>query len=70
MHFPDIIYRNNNYMENLHATDNNENKNIIFMQQCYIPKHYIFYKISYNTLTTYFYNLDNDFHVMEMMFHK
>ena len=29
MDFPDIIYRNNNYVENLHATDNNENKNII-----------------------------------------
>ena len=38
MDFPDIIYRDNNYMENLHATGNNENKNIIFMQQFYIPK--------------------------------
>ena len=26
MDFPDIIYRNNNYAENLHATGNNENK--------------------------------------------
>ena len=39
MNFPDIIYRNNNYLENLHATDNNENKNIIFIQQFYILKH-------------------------------
>ena len=29
MNFPDIIYRNNNYVENLSATSNNENKNII-----------------------------------------
>ena len=27
MDFPDIIYRNNNYVENLHAAGNNENKN-------------------------------------------
>ena len=39
MDFPDIIYRDNNYVENLHATGNNENKNIIFIQQFYIPKH-------------------------------
>ena len=38
MDFSDIIYRNNNYVENLHATGNNENKNIIFIQQFYIPK--------------------------------
>ena len=38
MDFVDIIYRNNNYVENLHATGNNENKNIIFIQQFYIPK--------------------------------
>ena len=38
MDFPDIIYRNYNYVENLHATSNNENKNIIFTQQFYIPK--------------------------------
>ena len=36
--FPDIIYRNNNYVKNLHATGNNENKNIMFIQQFYIPK--------------------------------
>ena len=39
MDFRDIIYRNNNYAENLRATGNNENKNIIFIQQLYIPKH-------------------------------
>ena len=38
MDFSDIIYRNNNYMENLHAVGNNGNKNIIFLQQFYIPK--------------------------------
>ena len=38
MDFPDIIFRNNNYVENLHAMGNNENKNIIFIQQFYIPK--------------------------------
>ena len=38
MDFLDIIYRNNNYVENLHATDNNENKNIIFIHQFHIPK--------------------------------
>ena len=38
MYFPGIIYRNNNYVENLHATGNNENKNIIFIQQFYVPK--------------------------------
>ena len=32
MDFSDIIYRNNNYVENLHATGNNANKNIIFIQ--------------------------------------
>ena len=37
MNFPDIC-RNNNYLENLHATGNNENKNIIVIQQFYIPK--------------------------------
>ena len=37
--FPDIIYQNNNYVENLHATGNNVNKNIIFVHQFYIPKH-------------------------------
>ena len=36
MDFLDIIYLNNNYVENLHATGNNENKNIIFIQQNYI----------------------------------
>ena len=35
----DIFYRNDNYVENLHATGNNENKNIIFIQQFYTPKH-------------------------------
>ena len=35
MDFLDIIYRNNNYVENLHATGNNENNNIIFIQQFY-----------------------------------
>ena len=39
MGFPDIIYRNNNYVENFHAAGNNENKNIIFIQQFYMPKH-------------------------------
>ena len=39
MDFPDIIYCNKNHVENLHATGNNENKNIIFIQQFYIPKH-------------------------------
>ena len=38
MDFPDIVYRINNYVESLYATDNNENKNIIFIQQFYIPK--------------------------------
>ena len=38
MDFSDIIYRNNNYLENLYATGNNENKNMIFVQQLYIPK--------------------------------
>ena len=38
MDFPDIIYRNNNYVESLHATGNNENKNVIFMQYFHIPK--------------------------------
>ena len=40
MDFPDIIHRNNNYVENLHATGNNENINIIFIQQFYIPEQY------------------------------
>ena len=40
MDFPDIIYRNNNYVENLDATGNNENKNIIFIQQFYLSKQY------------------------------
>ena len=44
MDFPDIIYRNNNYVENLHATGNNENKNMIFIQQFYIPKQYVISK--------------------------
>ena len=26
MDFPDVIYRNNNYVENVHATVNDENK--------------------------------------------
>ena len=38
MNIPDTIYRNNNNMENLHATGNNESKKIIFIQQFYIPK--------------------------------
>ena len=38
MDFPDIIYRNNNYVESLHVKGNNENKNIIFIRQFYIPK--------------------------------
>ena len=38
MGFPGVIYRENNYVENLHATGNNENKNIIFLRQFYIPK--------------------------------
>ena len=33
MDFPFIIHRNNNYVENFHATGYNENKNIIFLQQ-------------------------------------
>ena len=40
MDFPEIIYRNNNYVANLYATANNENKNVIFIQQFYIPKQY------------------------------
>ena len=32
MNFPDIIFRNNNYVENLHGTANNEYKNLIFIQ--------------------------------------
>ena len=36
--FPDIIYRNTNYVENLLATGINENKNTIFIRQFYIPK--------------------------------
>ena len=39
MDFPDIIYRKNNYVENLHDTGNNENKNIMFIQKFYILKH-------------------------------
>ena len=39
MDLPDIIYRNNNYVEIVHATGNNENNNIIFIQHFYIPKH-------------------------------
>ena len=42
--FPDIIYRNNNYVENVHVTGNNENKNIIFIQQFYIPKQHVIKK--------------------------
>ena len=38
MDFPDIIYRSDIYVENLHATGHNENKNIIFIQQFYTPK--------------------------------
>ena len=38
MDFPDIIYRNNNYVENVNATGNNEYKNMIFIQQFYAPK--------------------------------
>ena len=38
MDFPDIIYWNNNYVESLHDTGNNDNINIIFTQQFYIPK--------------------------------
>ena len=38
MDLPDIIHRNKNYVKSLHATSNNENKNIIFIQQFYIPK--------------------------------
>ena len=41
MDFPGIIYRNNNYVENLRATGNNENKSIIFIQQFYISKQHI-----------------------------
>ena len=44
MGFSDIIYRNNNYLENLHTMGNNESKNIIFIQQFYIPKQYPFVK--------------------------
>ena len=41
MYFPDIIYRNNNYVENLHATGNNENKNIIlFNNFTYLNSHF------------------------------
>ena len=40
MDFFDIIYRNNNYVENLHVTGNEENKNIIFIQQFCAPKQY------------------------------
>ena len=39
MDFPDIIYPNNNYVEILYAVDNNESKNVICIQQFYIPKH-------------------------------
>ena len=42
MDFPDIIYRNNNYVENLHATGNNENKNIISKQHFNKSKQYSF----------------------------
>ena len=42
MDIPDIIYRNNNYVENLHATGDDESKNIIFIQRLYIPKHFLF----------------------------
>ena len=38
MGFLNNIYRNNNYVEILHATGNNKNKNIIFVQQFYITK--------------------------------
>ena len=38
MDVPDIISRNNKYVENLHAASNNENKNIMFIQQFYIAK--------------------------------
>ena len=38
MNLPDIIYRNNNYVENLHTTGNIENKDTIFIQQFHIPK--------------------------------
>ena len=38
MDFLDIIHWNNNDLKNLHATGNNENKTIIFIQQFYIPK--------------------------------
>ena len=33
MNFPDIIYRNNNYMENVHGKGYNENKNMILIQK-------------------------------------
>ena len=38
MGFSDIIYRNNNYVKNLHVTGDNENKIIICIQQFYTPK--------------------------------
>ena len=34
----DIIYQNNNYVESLQATGNNEKKNMIFIQHFYILK--------------------------------
>ena len=39
MDFSNTIHRNNNYVEILHAMANKDNKNIIFIQQFYIPKH-------------------------------
>ena len=42
MDFPDNIYRNNNYVKNLHATGNNENKNVIFIQQFYMSKQRVY----------------------------
>ena len=41
MDLPDIIYRNNDYVANLHATVNNENKNTIFTQQFYTSKQWL-----------------------------
>ena len=50
MDLPDVIYLNNNYVDKLHATGNNENKNIIFIQQFYIPKHFQHIYKSYTLL--------------------
>ena len=42
MDFTDIVYRNYNYVENVHVTGNNEYENMIFIQQFYTPKQWSF----------------------------